>query len=119
MRRWALAGAVVAVALLGLVLGVVALFSNASCAHLTVERVDASPRPTPEGEPVALDEARVRSEAPQLAALLDRAVEDGRATTDHERTARAMSDYLDRATDGHGRLVAWRGVALRTLLAVC
>ena len=119
MKRWALVGGLVAGTALAAILGVVALFANTGCAVLTLERMDAARGPTPEREPVALDEARVRNDAPTLAALLDRAVDEGRAVEDHEQTARAMDRYLQEATGGHRGPVAWRGEAVRVLMALC
>lgn len=118
MKRWALVSGIVAGALLLAALGFVALLSNTSCASLTLERMeDGAASPTPP-TPVPLDEARVRNEAPALAKLLDRAVDEGRATEDHERYARAMYQYLQEQGATRGA-VEWRGVPLRVLLAVC
>lgn len=122
MKRWALAGGLVAVALLVLVVGVVVLFSNVACAGVTVERAGGASGPTPEpgvGGGVVLDEAKVRAEAPRLAALLDAAVEEGVAHEGDERAARAMQAYLRDATGGHPRAVEWRGVPLHVLFVVC
>ena len=113
MRRWALVGGVVALVLLAGVLAFAVLLSNEGCARLGLARVDAA-----EGA-VPLDEARVRAEAPQLAALLDRAVDEGEASEARERSARAMWTYLQERGASNGGTVAWRGVGLRATMMVC
>ena len=102
------------------------LMSNVGCAALSAHHVPdpdarASPTPTP-GEPLALDEARTRAEAPDLAALLDAALGAGRATLDDEDIARAADAYLrERRAESaaRGDLVSWRGEAFEMRMAIC
>lgn len=111
--RWAIVGfAVVAAALVGLV-AFVALAPDGGCAALIVTRADGAAGAIP------LNETRIRDEAPQLAALLDRAATEGAASEGHTRTAMAMRAYLDEATSGRQDLVGWGGVALRVALRSC
>lgn len=108
----------VVVTVLAAILGWVWLFGNTGCAALSAHHVDNDPpRPTPLGEPIILDEPKVRSEAPDLAALLDKTLVEGSATESKESRARAMYDYLLR--EAHcGGVVGWRGATFETRMAV-
>ena len=118
MRRWALVGGMVTLAVLVGIVAFGTLLGNTACASLAASRPDERPAPTPSAPPIALDEARVRQEAPQLATLLDRAVDEGHAEERHAGTARAMHAYL-KAAGAQGGFVEWRGVVLWTILSVC
>lgn len=111
--RWAVAGAVVFAVALVAIVAMVALSPDGGCAALVVTREMGAPGAVP------LNESRVRDEAPQLAALMDRAATEGGAREGHARTAMAMHAYLDEATGGRQDLVGWGGAALRVHLAGC
>lgn len=111
MKRWAIVGFVIAASLLVGIIVVVAVTAPRCGAFLLLTAVD-------EPATVVLDEAKVRDEAPRVAALLDRALAEGEVLERDDRTARAAHAYLLGGQEGTA-VVEWRGEAVRVAMSTC
>jgi hypothetical protein len=100
---------VVAVLLVG---GTLLLRDGLSGGLLRIEAVEEGHDVT---DPLVLDEARTREEAPVLAALLDEASASGVASTSRERDIQQAMDYIHRISaeqrdaPGEQPLLLWQG----------